>query len=78
MRVADDFTIEKDVPIPATTAGRPATGSKWDALEVGDSVLLVGVTQPSASARTGRTAKNLGRKFTTRKVDGGVRVWRVA
>lgn len=67
--------IEKGIPIPPKRKG--GVPGLWASMEVGDSVLLEGASQNQATGRFAPTAKRKGWKFITRKVDGGVRVWRV-
>ena len=75
------YVIEKGVPIPPVVAGRKkgtqnGSGllSAMKRLEVGDSMIIKPIDQASTTA----TAKRLGMIVTGRKVDGRVRVWRVA
>jgi len=63
-----NYEIEKDVPIPATTKKYP-----WNDMEVGDSFFIPD-GQPCASASH---RKRYGEDHTTRKVEGGIRIWRV-
>jgi len=66
------ITIEKGIPIPRT----PGTGlsEALRKMEPGDSVLL---NRPSA-AGIWRLVKSVPGKFVSRKVDGGIRIWRTA
>jgi hypothetical protein len=74
------ITIDKGIPVP-TMRIRPSK-YPWADMDVGDSFLVEATAEEmkarSASISRGATAaaKQLGRKFTVRKVDGGVRVWR--
>lgn len=64
--------IESGVPIPS----KRATGGMSELLSqlnAGDSTLVS--MEQANTART--TLSRLDGKFTTRKVDGGVRIWRV-
>lgn len=66
--------IEKGIPIPFSVTFKTILAQ----LEVGDSVLS---PQSHDATRSSiyRYGKELGRKFTTRKVArDGIRVWRVA
>ena len=72
--------IEKGVPMPA-----PKGGPKMDvdraAMEVGDSYFVAcedrqTMSRASVAARTWGYGN--GMKFSTRQVEGGVRIWRVA
>jgi hypothetical protein len=78
--VSDALKIEKNIPVPGK-----ATGSRTSPLRVavltmecGDSVLVMGKKTNEVSARLSYLQKFSGRKFTSRKVEGGVRVWRVS
>lgn len=68
------YTVDKGVPLPksASQAKYP-----WSEMAVGDSFFVPSMTE---SARGGLTsiAKSRGIKISTRKMDGGIRVWRVA
>jgi len=72
------FKIEKGVLLP-TESLRGAPKYPWSQLEVGDSFFVKGgnLNVISSSARLWGKRNN-GARFTTRTVDGGVRVWRVA
>ncbi len=73
------FVIEKGVPIPRRN---PSFG--WGLhgavcrLEVGDSIFVAN-GKPNSVSASGRVAtQRTGAKFTTRRVEGGVRIWRVS
>jgi hypothetical protein len=83
------FTIDKNIPAPPPGRGRGPGGQfPFTDMEVGDSFLVE--TDPAAEAemankllvrRVRQAALGAGRKyapakFTVRKVDNGVRVWR--
>lgn len=71
-----DFQIERNIPIPPRMYGSKSTKYAFALqMEVGDSVLVQ--TRPIASAISNRL-KISGYKFATRKVEGGIRVWRTA
>ena len=76
------YDIEEKVPLPQPRLG----GRKypWTEMKVGDS-FIVTVDTEQQTAVQGTVAgsaraygKKHGQKFTTRIVDGGVRVWRTA
>lgn len=73
-----EVQIEKGVPIPPKATGRnkPRTHPLW-LLEVGDSYLFTGKAQTDLASRAGRISRESGRRFVTRKAEGGVRVWRI-
>lgn len=71
------YAIEKSVPIPARVVlprrGQGTLMWTFKTMEVGDSVFIAGkkngeFTSPSTV---------IGRKFTSRKEEGGTRVWRI-
>ena len=65
------FKIDKDVPPPASS-GR--TKYPFAKMAVGDSFTGDSRAAAAASAYSRRT----GIKFTTRTVDGVIRIWRIA
>jgi hypothetical protein len=66
--------IEKNIPIPpAHTAGITDTARR---LEVGDSFLLKGRTIFS-SGQMVALRQATGMNFVRRKVEGGIRIWRI-
>lgn len=78
------FIIEEDVPMPKRQGGR--TGSKYPfaLLEPGQSFMVSDETDKEANVGTLRSALGAfnkrnpdSGKFSVRKVEGGVRVWRV-
>jgi hypothetical protein len=76
------FPIEKDIPFPGARA-RNGMAEAIRAMEIGDSVfdpckgLDVGLVINRQSNWSG-AAKAEGRKVATRRMDGGIRVWRIA
>ena len=80
-----EFVIEDNIPLPPAKRGRfGEKGSGLDGaltrLQVGQSILVPNKSQKHVSASARVCARRMadGRKFATRVVDGGVRVWRVA
>ena len=70
--------IEKNIPMPSRcVANGGRRKSALYTLEVGDSVLVTGVKQTKVSSIAYNIGKSTGRKFATRVVEGGVRVWRL-
>lgn len=72
------FEIEKKVPVPPTD--RPGRPSKYPFREMvpGDSFFVAGQTVREGASSAARVfAHRSGRKFRTRTVEGGVRIWRV-
>ena len=77
--------IEKGLPIPPKFKRTSVTdGYPFDGMEIGDSFLVESPVknQKKTAARVAfamqRSARATGRKFTLRKVDNGVRCWRIA
>jgi hypothetical protein len=70
------FRIERGVPIPAR---RNPRGSMYPfaEMEIGDSFFVPDGTTKTISAAAQYFTKNLGRRFTVRTIDSGVRVWRI-
>ena len=83
------FAIEKGIPVPVRA---PKVAYPLAEMEVGDSFLVPvdfttdtpeakAVAKATArsvnSAVTAATKKSEGSKFAARKVEGGIRVWRV-
>lgn len=56
---------------------RDSTKYPLASLEVGDSFLVPGAVARRLATAASQAGKRLGRKFATRKVEGGVRVWRL-
>ena len=72
--------IEKGVPIPPRKSG-PKTVVRRASMEIGDSYFVACVSKQEASkeAIAARTwGYGNGMKFSTRQVEGGVRIWRIA
>lgn len=68
--------IEKGIPVPSkkTNTVYPLVD-----MEVGDSFLVeTDMPERVRSAIQMFSAINIGRKFATRKTDGGYRVWRIS
>ena len=74
----DGWKIESDIPIPMSRAGRPGGGSKypWHILEIGQSFFVPGTKNNVTGIPV--ELKRRGYRITTRVVDGGCRVWRIA
>lgn len=74
------YEIEKNVPLLEKAAGRKAK-YPLASMEVGDS-FVVPLKYPKQRSPVHSVAsifgKKHGRKFTTRRIDNGVRVWRIA
>ena len=72
---ASEFVIEKNVPIPL---GHAAAKYPLREMEIGDSFFVPGIGKASDFSASYMAGKRLGRKFTIRAVEGGIRVWRIA
>lgn len=71
--------IESDIPVPASyTNGRPAS-YPFRKMEVGQSIFIPSdeVLPQQAAKRAYTAGRRAGFRFTCRKVEGGVRIWRV-
>jgi len=71
---------EERIPIPAPNTG-PKRGKAFKypfhKLEVGESFYVENLQSRNLGGSVTYASKVLGRKFTTRSMEGGVRVWRV-
>jgi len=71
LKIEDKVEIEKGVPMP----------TKWKEvvakMEVGDSFLIESGKPGGTRSIILNAAKSLGMKIMSRKVEGGVRFWRV-
>ena len=65
--------ISRDVPVP-----KPHFRYPYGVMEVGDSFVVPGGRLQIVCNANYRAGKRLGRRFTARKEDSGVRVWRTA
>lgn len=77
-RPSIDFKIEKGITLPPKHNLNERV-YRYDLMEVGDSVLIS--SRPgsnSTSVSVSGYSKKTGKKFTTRTVEGGIRVWRIA
>lgn len=68
-----DIVVEKDVPIPPRSR---RTKYPWRSMEIGDS-FFAKIKDTSAGPLVQQAQKSTGFLFTTRRVDGGVRIWRI-
>ena len=67
------ITIDKGVPLQTQRQKYP-----FAQMAIGDSFFVAGSTTRRLSAAVSYWDKHHGTKCTVRKVDGGVRVWRIA
>lgn len=80
-----DFQIEKQIAIPLKYKKGREAFFPLGQMEIGDSFLIL----PNTKTPTGKDArialtqfassysKKTGKKFTTRKVENGLRIWRI-
>lgn len=68
------MVIEKDVPIPPKHARAQGVAATLSRMQKGDSFLL---DSEDACRHAHGVAKRNGMKITTRKVEGGWRVWKI-
>ena len=71
------YQIDKGVPMPPISRGKGRLVYPWDEMEVGDSFFVKDGKVKTLSRSCGTYGKRLERKFTSRTVEGGARVWRV-
>ena len=69
-----EIEIQSDVPMPKLPAHAKYP---WVKMQVGDSFFVPGQTSQNFGGTLDNARKSTGRKFTVRKVDGGIRVWRL-
>lgn len=67
--------IEKDIPIPIGGGGRKYPTLN---LDIGDSFIVAASDAASARQSAYHATRSTGRKFVTRTVAHGVRIWRTA
>ena len=75
--MVNEFHIEKGIPVPKTAGAGRKTKYPFESMQVGDSFFVKDGTVKTLSRSCGTYGKRLERKFTSRTVDGGARVWRV-
>ncbi len=68
-----NITVEKDIPMPPKSMSGRASKYPWDDMEVGDSFLVA--ESNSAPVPPSRLTEQ-GKKFSSRAVKKGFRVWR--
>ena len=66
--------VVSDVPVPV----RVRVGWPHRDMQVGQSFFVNSKTMVAVCNANQRYGKKLGMKFTAKKVDGGIRVWRTA
>jgi hypothetical protein len=73
--MSDTYEIDKDVQL--SNKSRPYIYPYRD-MDVGDSFFVPEGKMPTVNAANYRAFKSLGWKFSARKQDGGIRVWRTS
>lgn len=68
------YVIEKNVPITKTIESK----FPFAQMEVGDSFFVPSKEAANLRSAATRHSRQLGFTFTTKKCDGGVRIWRTA
>ena len=84
MADSNDVRIEKGIPIPGYKHGasraNPAAVKYYERIKelgVGESILIAKGEIPTGITGTLQYHRlKYGKKFTTRRVDGGMRIWR--
>ena len=78
------YTIEKNIPMPATGGSGGRKGKyPWNELEIGDSFLVVnkeislGQRHRGWRPQPSKNLRDIGYKTSSRYITEGVRVWRV-
>jgi hypothetical protein len=74
------FEIEKSIPLPKPN-GRRSKIYPFEAMKIGDSFLVpldVGKSPSGIFSAVSQAKKRLEISLTTARVEGGVRVWRIA
>lgn len=69
------YETEKDIPIPQVLKGGPPKKYDFHLMEIGNSKFSPHKSMLQSAISHGN---RVGWKFTTRKVEGGWRVWRIA
>lgn len=72
---ATSISVRSGIPIPPKRGGY--FKYPWDSLDIGSSFLVANIKLSTISSVANRAAKRLGRKFSCRTTDEGIRVWRV-
>lgn len=75
--MSDDITIDKGILIPAKRESKLLKNYPVEKMAIGDSFFLPGAIITHVSPRMHRYAVKYNFKFTSRSIDGGVRVWRI-
>ena len=72
-----EYVIEENHPMPAVS---PNKGKQekypWSKMDVGSSFFVEGGDPVRIKNAAGKAAQRSGKRFITRSVEGGVRIWR--
>ncbi len=74
------YQIDKDIPIPSIKHDRTSTIYPLKEMGIGDSFFVPDkITGKKTTVRSTviATSKRIGIKIVTRRVEGGLRVWRI-
>lgn len=74
--MVSEFHIEKGIPVPKLVGTGRRNKYPFESMEVGDSFFVKDGKVKTLSRSCGTYGKRLERKFTSRTVEGGARVWR--
>lgn len=69
------INIDKNVPIPEKV-GRECK-YPWRQMEIGDSFFIEGKRTNNMCSLIAAAGKRIGRKFISRTIGNGVRIWRI-
>lgn len=72
--------IEQGIPVPRKKTGRPERRGIMTLLRsmaIGDSIFIENVGHSDTSGRITRVRQQQGGRFTSRSINGGIRVWRI-
>ncbi len=73
--MTDSIKIDKKIPVIKSSKN---IRYPYDVMEVDDSFLVANGVMQTLSNMNWRKGKVMGKKFIARKVEGGVRIWRIA
>lgn len=76
--MATKFKIEKvDLPIPDSVKRGRTFRFPFDTMEAGGCFIVKGMTRNTLGSYKAYAEKSLGRKFVSKKVNGGIAIWRI-
>jgi hypothetical protein len=70
--MSDPIKIESDIPVPASKGKYP-----FRQMKVGDSIFIPNMNSSSQISGSFGQLRKAGFKFLCRKLNGGIRVWRI-